>query len=136
MIASLGELYPNLTWSENADVEVLDLLEKVAEGELDFTIADSTEFNIQRHFYPDLRVALDLQIADPIAWAFKKEEGDSLLARADEYIIKAGRDGFVEQVTDRYFGHTEKFDYVGTRAFIRHFEKPAAKVSSDVRGCR
>ncbi len=122
MMASIGELYPNLKWSENADVEVLDLLEKVAEGELDFTIADSTEFNIQRHFYPDLRVALDLQIADPIAWAFKKEEGDSLLARADEYIIKAGRDGFVEQVADRYFGHTEKFDYVGTRAFIRHFE--------------
>ena len=122
MMASLGELYPDLKWSENADVEVLDLLEKVAEGELDFTIADSTEFNIQRHFYPDLRVALDLQIADPIAWAFKKEEGDSLLARADEYIIKAGRAGFVEQVADRYFGHTEKFDYVGTRAFIRHFE--------------
>jgi membrane-bound lytic murein transglycosylase F len=122
MMASLGELYPQLEWSENADVEVLELLAKVAVGELDFTIADSTEFNIQRHFYPDLRVALDLQIADPIAWAFKKDEGDSLLVRADEYIIKADRDGFVAQVADRYFGHTEKFDYVGTRAFIRHFE--------------
>ena len=32
MMASIGELYPNLKWSENADVEVLDLLEKVAEG--------------------------------------------------------------------------------------------------------
>ena len=32
------------------------------------------------------------------------------------------RSGFLAQVNDRYFGHTEKFDYVGTRAFIRHFE--------------
>jgi membrane-bound lytic murein transglycosylase F len=100
--------------SENADVEVVDLLEKVARGELDFTIADSTEFNIQRHFYPDLRIALDLQIADPIAWAYKKKEGDSLLARADEYLIRADRNGLVARVNDRYFGHTEKFDYVGT----------------------
>lgn len=122
MMDSLSVAYPELEWSENADVEVVDLLEKVALGELDFTIADSTEFNIQRHFYPDLRIALDLQIADPIAWAFKKKEGDSLLARADEYLIRADRVGFLAQVNDRYFGHTEKFDYVGTRAFIRHFE--------------
>ena len=122
MMDSLSFNYPELSWSENADVEVVELLAKVARGELDFTIADSTEFNIQRHFYPDLRIALDLQIADPIAWAFKKKEGDSLLARADQYLIDADRDGFVAQVKDRYFGPTEKFDYVGTRAFIRHFE--------------
>lgn len=122
MMASLSRLYPDLTWSENADVEVTDLLEKVALGKLDFTIADSTEFNIQRHFYPDLRVALDLQIDDPIAWAFKRDEGDSLMERADEYLIAIDRDGFLAQVNDRYFGHTEKFDYVGTRSFIRHFE--------------
>jgi membrane-bound lytic murein transglycosylase F len=122
MMESLSMAYPDLEWSENADVEVVELLEKVALGELDFTIADSTEFNIQRHFYPDLRIALDLEVADPIAWAFKKDEGDSLLARADEYLIDSKRTGFVAQVNDRYFGHTAKFDYVGTRAFIRHFE--------------
>ena len=122
MMESLSMAYPELEWSENADVEVVDLLEKVALGELDFTIADSTEFNIQRHFYPDLRIALDLEVADPIAWAFRKDDGDSLLARADDYLIGAKRTGFVAQVNDRYFGHTAKFDYVGTRAFIRHFE--------------
>jgi membrane-bound lytic murein transglycosylase F len=26
------------------------------------------------------------------------------------------------QVHDRYYGHTEQFDYVGTRAFVRHFD--------------
>ena len=122
MMRSLSVAYPELTWSENADDEVADLLKKVALGEVDFTIADSTEFNIQRHFYPDLRVALDLKIADPIAWAFPKDDDGSLLERADDFIIKSDRSGLVAQVTDRYFGHTEKFDYVGTRAFIRHFE--------------
>lgn len=122
MLASLSQVYPKLEWSENADVEVADLMEKVAHGELDFTVADSTEFNIQRHFYPDLRVALDLEIADPIAWAFRKGDGDRLLAQADDYLIKAERSGLLAQVRDRYYGHTKKFDYVGTRAFIRHFD--------------
>ena len=122
MLASLSQVYPDLEWSENADVEVADLMEKVAHGELDFTVADSTEFNIQRHFYPDLRVALDLEIADPIAWAYRKGDGDRLLARADDYLIKAERSGLLAQVRDRYYGHTKKFDYVGTRAFIRHFD--------------
>jgi membrane-bound lytic murein transglycosylase F len=122
MLASLSQVYPDLEWSENADVEVADLMEKVAHGELDFTVADSTEFNIQRHFYPDLRVALDLEIADPIAWAYRKGDGDRLLARADDYLIMAERSGLLAQVRDRYYGHTKKFDYVGTRAFIRHFD--------------
>jgi membrane-bound lytic murein transglycosylase F len=122
MLASLAEAYPGLEWSENADAEVIDLLRKVAAGDLDFTIADSTDFSIQRHFYPELRVALDLEIEDPIAWAFRKGYGDSLLRRADRYLIEAGRDGVLAQVHDRYYGHTEKFDYVGTRAFVRHFE--------------
>ena len=122
MMRSLGTAYPELEWTENSDDEVADLLKKVALGEVDFTIADSTEFNIQRHFYPDLRVAIDLKIADPLAWAFPNDRDNALLERADAYIISTDRAGVLAQVNDRYFGHTEKFDYVGTRAFIRHFE--------------
>ena len=122
MLAALKTVYPGLEWTENADAEVIDLMQKVSTGELDFTIADSTDFSIQRHFYPELRVAIDLDVADPISWGFKKDYGDSLLRRADRYLIEAGRAGLLAQVHDRYYGHAEKFDYVGTRSFVRHFE--------------
>jgi len=122
MMAKLADAVPGIEWAENADLEVRDLLEKVALGEIDLTIADSTSFNIQRHFYPDLRVALDLELDDPLAWAYRKDDGHSLLKVADDYLIDAGRSGMLAQVHDRYYGHAEKFDYVGTRAFIRHFE--------------
>ncbi len=122
MLQNLKDVYPELEWSENANAEVTDLLSDVAYGNLDLTIADSTEFDIQRHFHPDLRVALDLQLDDPIAWAFPKGEGDSLLARADDFLIRARRVGLLARVHDRYYGHTDKFDYVGTRSFIRHYE--------------
>ena len=122
MLAKLKETYPELEWTENPNTTVANLLAKVAAGELDFTIADSTDFNIQRNFYPDLRVALPLEEDGPIAWAFAKDSGNSLLARADEFIISAERSGLLARVNDRYYGHIAEFDYVGTRNFIRHYE--------------
>ncbi len=122
MMAALAAAVPGIEWAENADLEVRDLLEKVALGEIDLTIADSTAFNIQRHFYPDLRVALDLELDDPLAWAYRKEDGHSLLKAADDYLIGTARSGMLAQINDRYYGHAEEFDYVGTRRFIRHFE--------------
>ncbi len=122
LLEALRGNYPTLSWTENADVDAAQLLEKVAVGAIDLTIADSTDFNIQRHFYPDLRVAIDLFLEDQLAWAFPKGTGDSLLARADDFLIGADRSGFLARVHDRYYGHTKKYDYVGTRNFIRHFE--------------
>ena len=83
LLMSLQEAYPALSWAENADVEFAELLTKVATGDVELTVADSPDFDIQRHFYPDLRIALDLEIGDPIAWAFPKGSADTLLARAD-----------------------------------------------------
>ena len=122
MLESLKDIYPGLVWTENADVGAADLLMKVAADEIDYTIADSTDFNVQRHFHPDLRVALDLEIGDALAWAFPKEKNNELLSRADDFMIAAERAGLLAQVQERYFGHTKKFDYVGTRNFIRHYE--------------
>ena len=122
LLASIQRDYPTLQWAENADIEVAELLTKVAMGEVDLTVADTPDFNIQRHFYPDLRVALDLGIGDPVAWGFPKGTADTLLARADDFLIKSDRNGMLAQVHDRYYGYTKKFDYVGTRNFIRHFE--------------
>ena len=121
LLVSLREAYPALSWTENADVEFAELLTKVATGDVELTVADSPDFDIQRHFYPDLRIALDLEIGDPIAWAFPKGSADTLLARADDFLIQSDRSGLLARVHDRYYGHTKKFDYVGTRNFIRHY---------------
>jgi len=121
-LVALREEHPELEWVENADLEVSDLLDMVANGDIDYTLADTTDFNIHRHYHPDLRIALDLELADPIAWAFKKDSGDSLLAAADDYLIEAKRNGLLAQIRERYYGHTDKFDYVGTRSFIRHVD--------------
>ncbi len=113
---------PRLTWREDSEVEVADLLNAVAEGEIDYTIADTTDFNINRNFLPDLRIAFDLEVADSVAWAFPATASERLIEAADRYLVGIRRDGTLARILDRYYGHTEDFDYVGTRAFIRHVD--------------
>lgn len=122
LLSSLKESHPSLEWVERDNAEVGDLLAKVSSGDIDLTISNTLDFHIQRHFYPDLRIALDLIKDNPISWAFPKDSGDTLLAEADNFLIKSDNDGLITQISDRYFGFTKKFDYVGTREFIRHFK--------------
>jgi membrane-bound lytic murein transglycosylase F len=95
----------------------------VAADEIDYTVADSTDFNIIRNYHPELRVALDLEMAVPIAWAFPADADDSLVEAANRYLRRTKQGGRLARILERYYGHTDKFDYVGTRAFMRHYER-------------
>jgi len=122
-LASLQRDVPALDWTEESNVEVADLLMSVAADEIDYTVADSTDFNIIRNYHPELRVALDLEMADPIAWAFPADADTSLVEAANRYLRRTDNGGRLARILERYYGHTDKFDYVGTRAFMRHYER-------------
>jgi membrane-bound lytic murein transglycosylase F len=115
--------YPNLAWVENPAAESEELLFRVAEQEIDYTVADSTEFSISRNFHPEIRVAFDLKNGDFIAWAFRKgEHDDSLRLVAHRFFAELQMSGGLGRIMERYYGHRDEFDYVGTRAFLRHVE--------------
>jgi membrane-bound lytic murein transglycosylase F len=122
-LEALQKENPALDWNPQRNAEVADLLMQVANDEIDYTVADSTDFNIIRNYHPELRVALDLEVADPIAWAFPADGDDSLVKAANRYLKRTKRDGSLARILDRYYGHTDKFDYVGTRSFLRHYER-------------
>ena len=77
--SSHAELLRNLDpgiegWQESSDLEVLDLMEAVHNGDLDYTLVDSREFAANSPFFPRLGVAFSFAIPQPIAWMLKKEE--------------------------------------------------------------
>ena len=49
--------FPQLTWEETADAESEELLLAVANGELDYTVANSDLVAINQRYFPDLRTA-------------------------------------------------------------------------------
>ena len=122
-LKALKKKFPGLTWKENSELESEELLNLVWEKELDYTVADSNEVTLNQRFYPELRVAFDLTEPQPLAWAFPKNEDDSLYQAAVKFFATIRANGRLAQIIERHYGHVREFDYVGTRKFMQHFEE-------------
>ncbi|AUC87606.1 membrane-bound lytic murein transglycosylase MltF [Alteromonas sp. MB-3u-76] len=101
--------------TEDSDSE--ELLQQVALGDIDYTIADSNRLALQRRRYPSLAVAKTLQSEMPMAWAIPLNQDDSVKAAIIEYFGTVHQSGWFTVLEDKYFGHIRQFDYVDSRAF-------------------
>ncbi len=110
---------PLLTWIEQPQGSDEELIRRVAEGDIDYTIADSHLFDLLRHFYPELRAAFAIGPDDHIAWALPKGD-DSLRESVAAYFAEIQATGKLQQILDRYYFASREFDYVSSRAFVRH----------------
>lgn len=114
---------PQLTWLENREVGIEELVKRVAAGEIDYTIVDSNIFDLLQHSYPDARAAFAVGPDTPIAWALPKTSDTSLRESVSAYFAELLATGELNDILERYyFASKKEFDYVGSRAFVRHFE--------------
>ena len=127
LLEQLREEYPELQWHSNPHVETEELLAMVWQEQIDYTIADSNEFSMNQRFMPELRVAFDISEPQPLAWAFPRFHDESLYLAANDYLQAIEEDGTLANLLERYYGHLGEFDYVGTRAFLRHINERLPK---------
>jgi membrane-bound lytic murein transglycosylase F len=123
--AKLGQSrnqFPNLTWSENPTSATADLLRAVADKRIDFTIVDSTAFDLHRDDLPGLGVAMELGSGEKLAWAFSRRSTAKLRAEADEYFATIRESGRLEQIIDRYYAHRDEMNPQNRRNFTRRYE--------------
>jgi membrane-bound lytic murein transglycosylase F len=118
---------PELTWAESPDFETVELLQKVAKREIDFTIVSSNEFEMLQVYYPNLAVAFDLTGAQPLAWAFPQSRDDSLFQAAQSFFRNAQTNGLLLEVKERFYGHTSQLSYAGAKRFNRQTNKKLNK---------
>ena len=137
-LIELQEEFSDLSWESAEDTNVDDLLQLVWRKEIDCTIANSSEVNIKRRFYPELEVAFTLEENQTLAWNLSPEWG-ALSDSIDQWLTAIANYGTLLVLKDRHYD-TEKFDYVDMRTFIRRmksrlplltplFEKAAEKYS-------
>jgi membrane-bound lytic murein transglycosylase F len=119
-LAKLKEKYPNLSWQEDEDADSEELLYLVWQQLYDYTIANSNELVINRRYYPELHPAFAISKPKSLAWAFARSDDDSLYNAAVAFFGKIRKDGTLDQLIDRYYGHIGEFDYVGTRRYQAH----------------
>jgi membrane-bound lytic murein transglycosylase F len=112
---------PDLVWVENASMDTQALLDGVADGTIDYTIADSTEFSLAHDAHPDLRVAFDFPGYQSLAWAASTRDS-GFLRDVGDYFSHLGSDGELAAIVKRYYGRSEDLEFVGARGFMRHLQ--------------
>lgn len=113
--------YPDLAWVERDDTDTEEILADVSQGRVQYTLASSTEFALNRSVHPELAIALDLSPERAIAWVVSTSGYDaSLLDRVNAYFVMARAEGLIAAVLDRYYGEDDRFDYLLSRNFMEH----------------
>ncbi len=110
---------PQLSWIERDDAEVSELIQMVANGDIDFTIVDSNEFQALSGFYPNVKAAFEVSQSQDLAWAFAKFSDNSLLNEAKDFFKIMKESGYLSQLQERYYGHLNQIDHAGTLTFLR-----------------
>ena len=110
---------PALRLKRIAGVDTLDLLDRVWNGELDTTIADTNEFSLTRNYHPELRIAFNLPGFEYLAWALPGGDPD-LKARVDEFFLATQPD--MPALIARYYAPADRYDYDSARTLVRHVQ--------------
>ncbi|MHA6197012.1 membrane-bound lytic murein transglycosylase MltF [Pseudomonas wadenswilerensis] len=122
-LAALKKQYPGLEYEESDQVEVVDLLRMVDEGQIDLTLVDSNELAMNQVYFPNVRVAFDLGDARDQRWAVAAGEDNSLLNEINAFLDKVEKNGTLQRLKDRYYGHVDVLGYVGAYTFAQHLQE-------------
>ena len=112
---------PELTWTSNPRLSTEESVRRVARGDVDYTIIDSNAFQLLRHHYPEARVAFSLGPVNKLAWVLSKES-PALRESVAAYFAEIQSTGELQEILDRNYFASREFDYVGSRAFVRHLD--------------
>ncbi len=122
-LRELAHTVPGLKWEEREDLAVIDLLEMVQDGEIDYTVVSSNELAVNQSFFPNVRPAFSLAPAVDIAWAVRRGRDPSLLQEIEEFFIRLRESGELDSLIEQYFAQVGQLNYVGARTFIQHMKK-------------
>ncbi len=112
---------PGLVWVENAGTDSRSLLDGVADGTIDYTIADSTEFAIAHDAHPDLRIAFDFPGSQAVAWAASSRD-PQFLRDMSEYFAHLRGSGELAAIVQRYYGRSADMEFARAPGFMQHLQ--------------
>ncbi|HQN64556.1 MAG TPA: membrane-bound lytic murein transglycosylase MltF [Methylophilus sp.] len=117
-LKALSKDNPGIMWEERNAVHSEQLLEAVANEEIQYTIADSHLVSMLQNYHPDLAVAFAVGEPEKIAWAFPKDGNPELLEKANVFFEKIKKDGTLHNLVDRYHGNTKRLKPLDVKTFL------------------
>lgn len=110
--------HDTLSWKSRRETSPAELLEEVADGKLDCTVANEEQLATARNYYPELGDALDIDSPSGMSWAFSGSGDTALYDEAQQFFARIKQDGTLRHLIDRYYGYNERLNAVNAEAFI------------------
>ncbi|MCL5426261.1 MAG: membrane-bound lytic murein transglycosylase MltF [Gammaproteobacteria bacterium] len=121
-LRNLQRIHPALSWKESNELEVAELLARVENGTLDAAVIFEHQFRLNRLFFPNVERGFTLGDPLSMAWALPTGRGLGLLEAANNFLQDLQESGTLDRLVNRYFGHDDYLEYVGTRTFLAHLD--------------
>jgi membrane-bound lytic murein transglycosylase F len=119
-LKTLQKQAPNLSWEVNDKLDTDGLLYLVTKGLIDYTIADSNQIALIRRFYPKLQTGFNISKPQQLAWALTNSGDSSLYDEVTSFFDKIKQNKILDQLIERYYGHSSSLDYVSLCKFREH----------------
>ncbi|MEW6120851.1 MAG: membrane-bound lytic murein transglycosylase MltF [Pseudomonadota bacterium] len=110
MLMRLKRKHGRLSWAALENVWPEELLAQLQEGRYDAVVINGFDFDPLRNLYPDLKVAFDLPDRQKIVWALPTRASQALRVELARFVETARKDGTLERIRERYFGHVRQLD--------------------------
>ncbi len=123
----LQKTLPDLRWEEDSRADMLELMEMVHNGTIDYTIVDSNSFAMNRNIFPQARVAFDITEPEHLAWAFQKQADKSLIEAANKFLALKAQDGTLARIENTYYNTNTSVNLSGALVYARRIEQRLPK---------
>jgi membrane-bound lytic murein transglycosylase F len=139
----LKQTHTDLTWQILNEVSSEEMLQMVWSRSLPLTVVESNTLILNRRFYPELVVHLDLGEPQQLRWALNPKSRHLQRAVRQWFAAKSTKDTLAS-LLKYYYSHLEDFDYVDLARYRRriydrlpkyqtHFEEAARRHDLDWR---
>ena len=110
------------------DLPTEELIQKVADGEINFTIANSNIISINQRNFPAAVSAGSINDRLQLGWAVNPKS-NALLQRINAFFKVVKKSGKFDAIYNKYYGDIQDFDYVDLKAFHRRVKARLSRYS-------
>jgi membrane-bound lytic murein transglycosylase F len=110
--------HPQLKWESRKETNNQSLISEVSDGSLDCTIANENSYASARNYYTNISAGMTIGSPSKLAWAFSMDADPKLIKAAETFFASIKRDGTLNRLIERYYGHNGRLQQVDAAAFI------------------
>ena len=110
------------------DIAAEELIQQVAEGEIELTVADSNIAKLNQRHFPQAVMAGAISDLQQFGWAVHPDAHE-LREKINSFFASIRESGRFDEIYNKYYSDVGNFDYVDLRAFHRRIKKRLSRYS-------